>query len=104
MRIKGETIVRTLDRQAKIGAVLADVAKKHDVSIKLIRSTTREAYVVKARREALYLIRILYGWSLPTIARQFRMHHTSVMHHIRRHCIASNLPMPIGLRAKHVGR
>lgn len=40
---------------------------------------SREKHIAQARQEALYMVRMRFKWSYPTIGRMFDMHHTSVM-------------------------
>jgi chromosomal replication initiator protein len=56
---------------------------KHKVTRQDIMSHRRQAPIVKARQEAMYLIKNNTAWSYPQIGRYFGKDHTTVLHAVQ---------------------
>jgi chromosomal replication initiation ATPase DnaA len=72
-------------------AIIAEVAAKHDVSIVELLEKNRRQPVVKARREAMYRIRVGTPVSMPRLGQWFDMDHSSAMYAIDAHAIQNDL-------------
>lgn len=77
-------------------AVIAAIARQHDVTVAEIMSDRRDRHVVHARRAAMTAIYRQFPDSLPQIGRLFRRDHSTVMHNLR---AAGSL----GRRNRHAG-
>lgn len=62
----------------------AHAAETYTVTIRLILSSSHAANVSAARLQVMRFLRDR-GYSYPQIGKVFRMHHTSVMHALKRH-------------------
>jgi len=65
--------------------IVAEVAKKHRVSITELLGARRGRPLVQARHEAMYRLKTETLLSLPAIGQKLRRDHTSVMHGVARH-------------------
>lgn len=59
-------------------------AETHTLTVRLMLSSSQAANVSAARLEVMRFLRER-GYSYPQIGKVFRMHHTSVMHALKRH-------------------
>lgn len=59
-------------------------AEIHTVTVRLMLSSSQASNVSAARLEVMRFLRDR-GYSYPQIGKVFRMHHTSVMHALKRH-------------------
>jgi hypothetical protein len=67
-------------RPGKSKQIIADVCMRHTVSINDLKSPCREARIVRARQEAIYLLRENTLLSFPQIAAIFNRDHTTCIH------------------------
>lgn len=65
-------------------AIIANVAKRHGVTVKQIMGKSRLAEHVEARWAAMRIIHALYGDSSTRIGRLFNRDHTTVLHALRK--------------------
>ena len=65
------------------GEVLQTVAKCRRLTVDDLKGPSRRAYIVRARWEAMRLLRER-GLSLPAIGLMLNRHHTAVLHGLRR--------------------
>lgn len=84
----------------KLNAILQEVAIKHDIPIDQILSKSKMGFIVKAKRELQYLVRLRHKWSLPTIAAITGTHYTAVRNSIMQHCHYNNLALPEGVGSR----
>lgn len=76
---------RALQPVAVARRIIADVALKHEVSVKQILGDDRQAPVIEARREAMSLVyRANPNWSLVKMGRFFNRDHTTILHALRK--------------------
>lgn len=64
-------------------SVLQWVAARHGVTKDDLRGPSRKPHLVRARWEAMAILRE-HGLSLPAIGLMFNRHHTAVLHGLRR--------------------
>jgi hypothetical protein len=64
--------------------ILGVVSRYYDVSVQLIRSDIRQAWVVRPRQVVAYLCRQLTTYSYPQIGRALRKDHTSALSAVHR--------------------
>ena len=65
--------------------IIASVAEEHGVTVAEIIGPRRNAWIVKARWEAIKRVSLETGWSLPRIGRCFgNRDHTTVLHALRK--------------------
>jgi chromosomal replication initiation ATPase DnaA len=79
---------KVVDTRATITVedIIRDVCERRDVSRDDLLSPRRQTNVVRARQEAMWLVRHKTGLSLPNIARRFGgRDHTTILHGIRTH-------------------
>jgi chromosomal replication initiation ATPase DnaA len=69
----------------QVSRIKRDIARKHHVTVAAIDSARRDAPVVRARQEALWLARTKTNLSLHQLGEQFNRDHTSVLWSIRQH-------------------
>ncbi len=69
----------------QVARIKRDIARKHHVTVAAIDSARRDAPVVRARQEALWLARTKTNLSLHQLGEQFNRDHTSVLWGIRQH-------------------
>ncbi len=81
-------IVRLMREQCATKETMARIAKnvaeKHQISGHEMRSQRRLAPLVRARQEAMHLMKEA-GYSTPQIGRYFRRDHTTVLHGVAMH-------------------
>lgn len=65
--------------------IVSGVAKRHGITVTVMRSTTQCTEVARARWEAMYRLHEELGMSKSRIARYFGRDHTTVMHGIAKH-------------------
>jgi chromosomal replication initiation ATPase DnaA len=70
--------------RAEIDAIIDLVARRHGMSIDVLRGKSRSAPLVRIRQLAMSEARDA-GYSLPEIGRALNRDHTTVLHGIRRH-------------------
>lgn len=66
----------------QIAEIIAGIAARHKTTVKAIRGNSREASLVRARREAIQLLRD-DGLSLQRIGELLNRDHTTIVYHIR---------------------
>ena len=77
----GREQVRELVKQ-----ILKEVAEKHGVTVKDIKSKCRKLCCIRPRHEAAYRIRMEQGLSFPQIGRVLGFRdHTTILHGIKRY-------------------
>ena len=64
---------------------LHEVARKHGVHVRDIRSTNRTKYVVAARNELAHRLVRELGWSLPRTGEFIGRDHSTILHAVRQH-------------------
>ena len=65
-------------------AIIYAVSNAYGVPVENFTVHSRRKQMVKPRHVAFYLCSTLNGASLPEIGRKFKMHHTTVLHGIRK--------------------
>jgi chromosomal replication initiation ATPase DnaA len=65
--------------------LLAEVCRRHRVGPRSIYSTCRISCVVMARHELIWLLRQVTTWPTTEIGCYMGMHHTSIIHAIKKH-------------------
>jgi len=65
-------------------SITADVAKRHGLTVEDLRGPERRQAAVRARHEAMAIIRAQGRFSLPQIGKFFNRDHTTVIHALRR--------------------
>lgn len=89
-----ETTVKALDNISRAlrpgrrspNEIIHDVARKHGMSFAELTGHSRRQKIVKARWEAMHLLRERTTLSLPQIARRLGLHdHSTVIHGLRRY-------------------
>lgn len=69
-----------LARSAEIKALIGEVARRHSVSVELIRSRRRSAEIVRARWEAIRLVHERFpALSSPQLGRLFGKDHSTIL-------------------------
>ncbi len=68
-----------------------DIALKQGASVADIFGKSRQPHVVRARREAMWLMWTKYNWSYSTVGEFFDRDHTTVMEAIAKHKKENNL-------------
>ena len=63
--------------------ILHRVSKTRGIAVSRLRGPERQASIVRARHECMWLLRTQLPLSLPEIGRLFGRHHTTVMDGIR---------------------
>lgn len=77
--------------------ITAECADRHDVFVADIAGDSRRHKTVRARNEAMYLVKSAKPMlSSPQMARWFNRDHTSVLYALASHSKANNLPMLVG--------
>jgi hypothetical protein len=77
--------------------IVKKVAQERGISVMLIAGNSRKVAAVRARNEAMYLIKEARPHlSAPRIARWFDRDHTSVLHGISSHAAKNDLPKLVG--------
>jgi hypothetical protein len=74
-----------LTKKEEVTAIIDNVCKRHNVSMRHMLQDSRRAEVVVARWEAMALVRAYTGWSYPHVGQCFGKDHTSIMYGIARH-------------------
>ena len=64
--------------------IISEVARFHNISEDLIRSTQKNKGTAEARQVAMYLIRKMTNLSLPDIGKEFNRDHTTVIHAVKK--------------------
>lgn len=83
--------------------IVKKVCQEHNVSLMLVASDSRKRIAVKARNEAMYLIKAARPkLSSFQIARWFDRDHTSVLHGIAGHASKNGLPNLVGFSFERV--
>jgi chromosomal replication initiator protein len=68
-----------------IALIAAVVAKENQLTVKQLKSASRNRSIVTARNQAVYLARLLIGSSLESIGEFFgKRDHTTILHSVRR--------------------
>jgi chromosomal replication initiation ATPase DnaA len=70
--------------RAELDTIIDLVARRHGLTIDLLRGQSRSAPLVRVRQFAMSEARDA-GYSLPEIGRALNRDHTTVLHGIRRH-------------------
>jgi len=63
--------------------VLTEIAEKHGITVSDLFRKTRQQPLATARQEAIVGLKKL-GWSVSRIARYFNIHHSTVIHALRK--------------------
>lgn len=87
----------TAPLQLRTKDVIAAVAHAYDLPAAMLRGERRWPTIAQARAVAMYVARKLTNESYPTIGREFRKHHTTVITAVRR--IEACLKTDAALRA-----
>jgi len=66
-------------------AVVAEVCDKHKVLPRELISPLKHNYLMPARREAMYRMRVELGMSYPAIGRRMLRDHCTVVYNVRRY-------------------
>lgn len=64
-------------------AEMAEIIRRHDISIEELFNPSRKRSIVEARADC-YAFLQARGWSLPRIGRMFRKDHTTILNGLRR--------------------
>ena len=79
-----ETVPAIVKRKPKWTHILADVANRTGVTVEAICGTSRSRHIVKARHEAMYLLKTQTDLSFPQIAEKIGgRDHTTVIYGFR---------------------
>lgn len=79
-----EDLAPSLQPKAKARQIVAETAERHGFTADEILGPGKKASLVKARWEAMALVRREFpAWSLPQIGMFFNRDHTSVLHALR---------------------